>query len=78
MSTVKITVSNEFLPSIAPEVFVTKVDITDLAEVEMAIEECCGVYLDMHGDIYNAVLADVDWETFAEACYYTVEEVSNV
>ena len=75
MNTIKITISNKFLPQTTPEVFVTRADITDLAEVEMAIEECCGQYLDIHGDIYNAILADVDWETFAEACEYVVEEV---
>ena len=46
MNTVKITVTNQFCSSIVEE-FITRVDISDLEEVEMAAEECCGQYLDM-------------------------------
>ena len=78
MRAIKVAVGNRFIPSVIEEFICFDVDISDKNEMEYCAEECCGQYLDMHGDIYNAVLADVDWETFAEACYYTIEEVSNV
>ena len=74
MNTVKITVSNGFFRSIKKE-FITRVDLSDLNEVEMAADECCGQYLELHGDLIHALTPDVDWETLAEACDYMIEEV---
>ena len=75
MNMVKITVTNAFYSSVVEE-FITRVDLSDLEEVEMAVEECCGQYLDMHHDIYSCALPDIDWDTFAEACEYIIEEVT--
>jgi hypothetical protein len=71
MATIKITVGNNFTP--VTEEFITKVDITDLDEVEMAADECCGQYLDMHNDIWHTL--DVDFEIIADSCHYIIEEV---
>ena len=46
MNTIKITVGNSFAHNLTEE-FITHVDLSDLDEVEMAAEECCGEYLDM-------------------------------
>ena len=74
MKNIKITVGNHFIPNVF-ETFITYADITDLIEMEYVANECCGKYLDMHGDIYNSVLPDVDWDAFSEACFYSIEEV---
>lgn len=72
MNTVKITVGNSFAHNLTEE-FLTRVDLSDLDEVEMAAEECCGEYLDMHSDLWNTL--DVDLEVIAEECFYIIEEV---
>ena len=74
MNTIKITVSNGFFHNIKEE-FITQVDLSDLAEVEMAAAECCGQYLDLYGDLIHALTPDINWETLAEACDYIIEEV---
>lgn len=75
MNTIKITIGNRFLPNVIEE-FITSVDIADLEEVEMAANECCGEFLNTHSDIYNSLLPDIDWEAYAEACFYSIEEVN--
>lgn len=72
MNTIKVTVGNGFVPNLIEE-FITHVELSDLDEVEMAAEECCGEYLDMHSDVWHTL--DANFETIAEACYYTIEEV---
>lgn len=74
MNTVKIPVSNGFFRGVKEE-FITRVDLSDLNEVEMAADECCGQYLELHGDLIHALTPDVNWETIAEACDYMIEEV---
>ena len=74
MATIKVTVGNSYIHNLKEEFFCVDVDMSDLEEIEYCAEECCGQYLDMHGDIINTL--DVNWETFAEACYYTIEEVN--
>ena len=74
MSNIKIIITNCFFPTLT-ETFITRVDMSDLNEVEMAIDECCGQFLDMHNDIINAKLSDLDLETIAEEFCYIVEEV---
>ena len=58
MKEVDIIVTNRYCPFIT-ETFRTRVDMSDLNEVEMAADECCGEYLDMHHDYYQAALADL-------------------
>ena len=70
MNTIKVTVSNSFFHGITEE-FITYADVSDLEEMELAAEECCGEYLNIHGDL----IPDQDWNTIAKACYYTIEEV---
>lgn len=74
MNTIKVTVSNSFFNGIIEE-FITHADVSDLEEMELAAEECCGEYLNLHGDLIQALTPDQDWDTIAEACYYIIEEV---
>ena len=76
MNTIKVTVGNSFFHGVIEE-FITAVDISDLDEVEMAAGECCGEYLELHGDLIHALTPDIDWETIADACFYSIEEVCN-
>jgi hypothetical protein len=75
-NTIRVTVRNSYLHRITEEFICSGVDVSDLEEMEYCAEECVGQYLDMHTDIINRL--DVDFETLAEACYYSIEEVSNV
>ena len=72
MNTIKITVGNSFAHNLTEE-FITRVDLSDLDEVEMAAEECCGEYLDMHSDLWHTL--DVDFEMIVDECHYIIEEV---
>lgn len=72
MSIIKITVMNDYICN-TRETYVYSVDITDKEEIDAIAEECCGNFLDNHNDVFNTL--DIDFETFAEACTYTIEEV---
>ena len=74
MNIIKVTVGNSYVHNIIEEFICSNIDISDAEEIEYCAEECCGQYLDMHGDIINSL--DVDWDIFAEACYYMIEEVN--
>ena len=76
MKALKITINNNYFPYVTETFVQPAVDILDRDEVEYAIEECCGEYLDMHEDVINALAPDVDFETIAEACSYIVEEIN--
>jgi hypothetical protein len=73
MGTVKIVIGNSFTP-IIEEYICNKVDIFNQEEVAYAAEECIGDYLEKCEDIFHA-LGDVDFDTFAEKCWYIIEEV---
>lgn len=73
MLNIKVTVGNEYAPRLIEEFF-TRVDIKDIDEVEMCADECCGQYLDMHNDVWHTL--DTNFEEIAEACWYTIEEVT--
>ena len=73
MTNIIITVGNSYFHGVTEE-FITRCDITDLEELEMAADECCGEYLDLHGDLIHALTPDCSWEEIAEACYYSIEE----
>ena len=72
MATVKVTVGNEFAQGLIEE-FITQVDISDLAEVEMCASECMGAYLEMHEGVWATI--DASFDVIADACFYTLEEV---
>ena len=72
MATVKVIVGNYFAEGLIEE-FVTKVDITDLAEVEMCASECMGAYLEMHEGVWPTI--DASFDVIVDACFYTLEEV---
>ena len=72
MATVKVIVGNEYAHELLEE-FITHVDISDLAEVEMCASECMGAYLEMHEDVWHTL--DVSFDTIADACFYSIEEV---
>jgi hypothetical protein len=72
LTTVKITITNPYI-KIAEE-FLTRVNLSDLTEVDMATDECCGQYLDMYAD----KAPGVDFAQLADACEYILEEVLNV
>lgn len=74
MNIVKITVTNPYFYGLT-ETFITKVDLSDLTEVEIAADECCGQYLDMHHDVIVAKCPDVAYEAIAEQCNYIIEEI---
>ena len=76
MRIIKVTVENAYLHNLKEEFYCIDVDMSDFEEVEMAAEECCGEYLDMHADAINATCPDVSFEEVAEACSYIIEEVS--
>lgn len=76
LNNVKIQISNSLLPTVTEE-FVTVTDISDLDEVDMAVAECCGLYLDMYANIVQAQHPSLDWEAIAEKCNYIVEEINN-
>ena len=77
MSVIKVTVANAYLHNLKEEFYCIDVDMSDLEEVEMAAEECCGEYLDMHADAIYAICPDVGSEAIAEACSYIIEEVNS-
>ena len=74
MSAIKITVGNSYIHNLTEEFICIDVDISDPEEVAYCAEECCGQYLDMHGDIINSL--NIDWDTFAQACHYMIEEAN--
>ena len=78
MTNLKVTVTNPYLPTVTETFYCFHIDISDLEELEMAADECCGQYLDMHGDAIHATCPDIPWETLAEACEYVVEETKEV
>ena len=74
MSNIKITISNPYLIN-GTEEFYTRVDMSDLPEVEMCVSECIGIYLEMHEDQIHAL--DASYDSILDACEYMVEEVSD-
>ena len=76
MNQIKVTVGCDYFPGICED-FITFVDTSDLEEMEMAADECCGEYLDLHGDLIHALTPDVEWEDLAESCWYIIEEVAS-
>lgn len=75
MSNVIITIGNEYFPSIFEKFYHPMVDMFDTEELEYIVDECCGQYLDYHGDLIRALTPDLDSEELAEACFYIIEEV---
>jgi hypothetical protein len=75
--TLKVTVTNTFIPKLKEEFICHNVDITDKDETDYCAEECCGIFLDMHGDEIQRNCPDVDWDTIAEKCSWMIEEVRN-
>lgn len=75
MNTIKVTVSNGFFHGIIEEFYCSNIDTSDLQEMEYCAEECCGQYLELHGDLICAMTPDVNFETIAQACTYLIEEV---
>lgn len=76
MKALKIIVGNNYFPYVTETFVQPAVDILDCDEVEYAIDECCGEYLDMHEDIIDALMPNINFETIAEACSYIVEEIN--
>ena len=71
MSNILITVGNKYLPSVTETFYHPMVDMTDLEEMGYLANESCGIYLDLYSD---AMPKDIDSETIAEACFYSIEE----
>ena len=72
MATVKVTIGNYLAKGLIEE-FMTKVDIADLAEVEMCAPECIGAYLEMHEGVWPTI--DASFDAIVDACFYSIEEV---
>ena len=77
MENIIITIGNEYFPGITEEFCHPFVDITDLEELDYIIDECCGIYLDLHDDLIQAFPSEGTREEIAEACFYLVEEAPN-
>lgn len=75
MNTIKVTVGNHFFHGVIEEFICSKVDISDLEEMEYCAEECVGQYMDMHEDMARGYCPDISYEDLVEACYYSIEEV---
>jgi len=74
MGVIKVTVGNSFLNGVIDEYMCHNVDISSQEEMEYCAEECVGAYLDDHHDLYIALCSDIEFDLFAEACYYLIEE----
>ena len=72
MGTIKVTVSNSYFHGVQEEYLCKNVDISDLAEMEYAAEECVGAYMDAHSDIAHSI-TDLDMETIESECFYMIE-----
>lgn len=77
MKNIIITIGNDYFPNITEDFYHPFVDITDLEELDYIIDECCGIYLDLHGDLIRALTPDCTREEIEEACFYLIEEVPN-
>lgn len=77
MKNIIITIGNDYLPGITEDFYHPFVDITDLEEIDYIIDECCGIYLDLHNDLIQALTPNYTREEIAEACFYLIEEVPN-
>ena len=77
MMNIAITIGNNYFPSITEEFYHPFVDMNDTEELDYIIDECCGMFLDLHGDIINSFCPDRSREEIAEACFYIIEEVPN-
>lgn len=73
--TIKVTVTNRYMVGLSEEFICRDVNIVDKDETDYCAEECCGVFLDMHGNEIQRNCPDVDWDTIAEKCSWMIEEV---
>ena len=72
MKPVIIHIYNELIPVIREAYYYPMFDITNQNEVEEAVDECIGAYLDTHiEDIRDYTLASYD--TIKENCSYILE-----
>lgn len=68
-----ISITNPYAIGVSENFYYPSVDISDKEEMDYCADEACGIYLDMHGDIWNTL--STPFETIAEACEYIIEEV---
>lgn len=74
MNSIIVTVKNRYLHGISEEFLCSAVDVSDLNEMEYCAEECCGAFLDMYESTFARECPDVEWDSFVEACYYSIKE----
>lgn len=69
-----ITISNRYMPAVAETYYLSNVDIQDAAEVEYAIEEVIGAFMDTYGAKLMAFAPECKWEDLVDAIVYRAEE----
>lgn len=77
MATLKVTVGNRYMGGVVEEFICHNVDISKLEEVNYAIDECVGAFVDMHEDFFNDGSEEEQFQKLA-GCNYWAEEVLDV
>lgn len=77
MATLKVTVGNRYMGGVVEEFICLNVDISELEEVNYAIDECVGAFVDMYGDFFNDGSEEEQFQKLA-GCNYWAEEVLDV
>lgn len=74
MAMLKVTVGNRYMGGVVEEFICLNVDISELEEVNYAIDECVGAFVDMYGDFFNDGSEEEQFQKLA-GCNYWAEEV---
>ena len=77
MAMLKVTVGNRYMSGVVEEFICLDVDISELEEVNYAIDECVGAFVDMYGDFFNDGSEEEQFQKLA-GCNYFAEEVIDV
>ena len=77
MAMLKVTVGNRYMGGVVEEFICLNVDISELEEVNYAIDECVGDFVDMYRDFFNDGSEEEQFEKLA-GCNYWAEEVFDV
>lgn len=77
MAMLKVTVGNRYMGGVVEEFICLNVDMSELEEVNYAIDECVGAFVDMYGDFFNDGSEEEQFQKLA-GCNYFAEEVLDV
>ena len=73
MAMLKVTVGNRYMGGVVEEFICLNVDISELEEVNYAIDECVGAFVDMHEDFFNDGSEEDQFQILA-GCNHWAEE----